>query len=58
MKKQKVIKKTTKVVASDFKETVVKLSKLCKQVGFDKIRTPECFTLHFKKTSLSKLWKQ
>ena len=58
MQKQKVIKETTKVAASYFKEIVVKLSKLCKKVGFDKIRTPECFTIHFKKTSQPKLSKQ
>ena len=54
MQKQKITEETTRVVASYFKETVVKLSKLCKKVGFDKIRTPECFTLHLKKNSQPK----
>ena len=73
MQKQNVIEET-KVAVSYFKETVAKLSKLCKKFGFDSI-TPENFKLHFKKNhsqSLSasvykwslnlwltwKLWKQ
>ena len=54
MQKQELTEETTRVVASYFKETVVKLSKLCKKVGFDKVRTPECFTLHLKKNSQPK----
>ena len=54
-KSRNVIEETTKVAVSYFKKTVVKLSKLCKKVGFDKIRTPEGFTLHLKKDLQPKL---
>ena len=48
-KQEKVIEETIKVAVSYVKETVVKLFKLCKKAGFDKIRTPKSFTLHLKK---------
>ena len=48
-KLEKVIEEITKAAVSHVQETVVKLSKLCKKAGFNKIRTPESFTLHLKK---------
>ena len=48
-KQEKVIEETIKVAVSYVKETVVKLFKLCKKAGFDKIKTPKSFTLHLKK---------
>ena len=51
-KQEKVIEETIKVAVSYVKETVVKLFKLCKKAGFDKIRTPKSFTLHLKKKKI------
>ena len=53
-KQEKVIEETIKVAVSYVKETVVKLFKLCKKAGFDKIRTPKSFTLHLKKKKKKK----
>ena len=53
MQKQKVIEET-KVAVSYFKETVAKLSKLCKKYGFDSI-TPKNFKLHLKKNNSQSL---